>query len=196
MRGASDEDYDLDDDAHRYLKLSPSQKRKRNRARRRRKKEIKRAAKLDRFYLELNARQRNRVRRRRKKAMKRADALDRPIKLNAAQKRQINRDRRRRKKGIKRTTAMDRKERLRKHNQAINRKNPRADPYQPRQGDDLYLIHRERARARACRNNPGGWACGWRAADWDPIEGNWDRDYKHNRHYTGWYNDNLWDDYP
>ena len=89
---------------------------------------------------------------------------------------------------------MDRKERLRKHNQAINRNNPRADPNQPGQGDNLYLIHRERARARDCRRN-GGWACGWHAADYDPVEGNWDRDIKHNRHYRGWYNDNLWDDF-
>lgn len=90
---------------------------------------------------------------------------------------------------------MDRRERLRKHNQAINRNNDRADPNQPDQGDELYLIHREKAREKDCEEHPGSWACGWHAADWDPVERNWDRDYRHNRHFTGEYSDNLWDDF-
>ena len=78
--------------------------------------------------------------------------------------------------------------------QAINRGNERADPY-GEEGDEDYLMHREKAREKDCRRN-GGWACGFRAADWDPDERNWDRDRIHNnKHYTGEYNDNLWDDF-
>ena len=89
---------------------------------------------------------------------------------------------------------MDQEERWRKHKQAIARTNVKADPNQPGQGDEFYLMHRERAREEDC-NKYGGWACGWHAADYDGLEGNWDRDIKHNEHYTGEYHHNLWDDF-
>lgn len=95
----------------------------------------------------------------------------------------MNRDRRRKRRGDIRTYEMDLKERIRKHNQANNRGRGRVDPYEPGEGDTRFAIRRENTRRRDCIEN-GGWACGWRAMDWDPtIHGGWDYDELHNRHY-------------
>lgn len=107
-------------------------------------------------------------------------------KLNAAQKRQNNRDERRRKRGIHRTDADAHRERDRKHAQANNRGNPRADPYEPGYGDTQYAHKREDSRAARCRRYGLPEDCGWKALDYDsPRNGHGGRDYDdvHKKHY-------------
>lgn len=68
------------------------------------------------------------------------DAEDehRQLKWNAAQKRQFRRDKRREITNPYRTQEEELAERWRKHQQAINRGNSRADPYEPKHGGKGY----------------------------------------------------------
>ena len=102
-------------------------------------------------------------------------------KKNAAQKRQDKRDEQRRKKGISRTDDMAHRERERKHAQANNRMNDRADPYEPGFGDRDYARKRENKRAYRCRMF--GEDCDWKALDWDNNDKAYDYDHVHDEHY-------------
>ena len=109
---------------------------------------------------------------------------DRFLKLNAAQKRQIQRDRRRKFQGGTRTNWQDKAERDRKHKQAQMDPN-RRDPYEfdlDVGNDSQFMNRRERQRQRDCLEY-GGWACGWRGMDQSPIDGAYDFDKNHGRHY-------------
>lgn len=69
------------------------------------------------------------------------DANDehRQLKWNAAQKRQFRRDKRRQITNPNRSQREEHAERWRKHQQAINRGNSRADPYEPAHGGKLAI---------------------------------------------------------
>lgn len=95
-------------------------------------------------------------------------------KKNAAQKRQDQRDRRRKFTNPGRTQFEEDRERWRKHGQAINRGNPRGDPYEPGYGDPFYARNREFSPWRG--NN-------WHALDYDPWDGKFDYDPIHGTHY-------------
>lgn len=104
-------------------------------------------------------------------------------KLNAAQKRQNKRDERRRKNGIHRTDQMAHRERERKHAQANNRGNARADPYEPGFGDRQYAHKREHNRASRCKKYGLPEDCGWKALDYDFGDDDYDYDHVHKKHY-------------
>jgi hypothetical protein len=107
-------------------------------------------------------------------------------KLNAAQKRQNNRDNKRRNRGVIRDKLKADKERNRKHAQANNRGNNRADPYEPEYGDTEYAHKREHLREARCKETGLLKDCGWKALDYDSTNnghGGYDQDYVHNKHY-------------
>lgn len=77
-----------------------------------------------------------------------ADLIEehRRLKWNAAQKRQFRRDKRREKTNPFRTQREERAERWRKHQQAINRGNDRADPYEPKHGGRNFMRARRNGK--------------------------------------------------
>lgn len=81
------------------------------------------------------------------------------LKWNAAQKRQDKRDRRRHNTNPYRTQHEEHAERWRKHRQAENRGNSRADPYEPAHGGRAYMRHRKNGKnwKKNLSSNPHSW---------------------------------------